>query len=196
MNTPSHFLITAGLENALPRVPIVKSAFLLGSVAPDLPLWLLSIGGLIYYRLILGWSAAETADLMFDQLYFQHPLWLISHNFLHAPLVLLTGLALIWPARRNIGSRARWLFWFLLACLGHSVIDILTHADDGPLLLFPLNWSVRFASPISYWDDRYYGREFQRFELGLDLGLCLYLLSPRLARLMQAIWLRLSNHSR
>lgn len=185
MNTPSHFLITAGLDKFLIRVPIVKSAFLVGSVAPDLSLWLLSIGGAIYYRLILGWSAAETANLMFDKLYFQNPFWIAAHNFLHAPLILLIGLALVWRKHRNIGSRSRWLFWFLLACLGHSVIDILTHVDDGPLLFFPLNWSTRFHSPVSYWDNRYYGQEFQIFEMGLNLLLLIYLARPRIVRYLK-----------
>lgn len=185
MNTPSHFLLTAGLDKLLVRVPIVKNAFLLGSVAPDLPLWLLSIGGILYYRVFLGWSAAETAALMFDKLYFQNPFWIAAHNFLHAPLILLLGLALIWSRRRNIGSRSRWLFWFLLSCLGHSIIDILTHVDDGPLLFFPLDWSTRFYSPVSYWDDRYYGREFQQFEIGLDLLLIIYLISPRMTRCLK-----------
>lgn len=182
MNTPSHFLITAAVDQASPRVPIVKSAFLLGSIAPDLPLWLLSIGGIVYYRLILGWSAADTANRLFDQLFFQDPLWIISHNFLHAPIVLLLGLAWVWQRRRNIGSRSRWLFWFLVACAGHSLIDIFTHANDGPLLLFPFNWTLRFNSPISYWDDRYYGQMFQQFEIGLDLVLLVYLGLPRLLR--------------
>lgn len=170
--------MTAALEKALPRIPIVKTAFLFGSVAPDLPLWLLSIGGLIYYQAILGWSEADTFQLMFDHLYFQHPLWVIGHNFLHAPLILLTGITLVWQSRCNIGSRSRWLFWFLLACLLHSGVDILTHRDDGPLLLFPFNWTFRFISPISYWDDRYYGQEFQKFELAIDVLFLIYLLSP------------------
>ncbi|HEY9661543.1 MAG TPA: metal-dependent hydrolase [Allocoleopsis sp.] len=185
MNTPSHFLMTAALEKALPRIPIVKTAFLLGSVAPDIPLWLLSIGGLVYYHWILGWSDADTFRLMFDQLYFHHPLWVISHNFLHAPIVLLMGLGIVWRSRRNIQSRSRWLFWFLLACLLHTSVDIVTHRDDGPLLFFPFDWTTRFISPISYWDERYYGQEFQLFELSLNLFFLLYLLSPLLQR-----WLR------
>ncbi len=185
MNTPSHFLITAGLEKFLVRVPIVKSAFLFGSVAPDLPLWFLSIGGIVYYRYILGWSASETATLMFDKLYFQNPFWIATHNFLHSPLILLTGLAVVWRKRRNIGSRSRWLFWFLLACLGHSIIDILTHVDDGPLLLFPLDWTTRFRSAVSYWDNRYYGQEFQQFEIGLNLILLIYLVGSRLVRALK-----------
>lgn len=183
--------MTAALEKALPRMPIVKTAFLLGSVAPDLPLWLLSIGGMVYYQKILGCSEAETFQMMFDYLYFQHPLWIVSHNFLHAPLILLAGLALIWRSRRNIGSRSRWLFWFLLACLLHSGVDILTHHDDGPLLLFPFNWTLRFASPVSYWDDRYYGQEFQIFELSIDALFVIYLLRPMIYQ-----WLRRWRRSR
>ena len=182
MNTPSHFLMTAGLDKAFRRVPIVKSAFLLGSVAPDIALWILSIGGIIYYHLILGWSMGETFRLMFDELYFHHPLWLGLCNLLHSPILLLSGLAIVFPRRNNIGSWERWFFWFLLACLFHTTVDIFTHADDGPLLFFPFEWSIRFNSPISYWDPRYYGREFALFELTLDLFLFIYLLSWRVRR--------------
>jgi len=177
--------MTATLDRLLPRVPIQRQAFLIGSVAPDLPLWLLSLGGVVYYHLILGWSLAKSFSLMFDHLYFYNPFWIAFHNLLHAPLLLLLGIALVWRKRRNIGSLYRWLFWFLLACLLHSLIDIFTHADDGPLLLFPLNWSIRFYSPISYWDPRYYGREFSRFELGLDGLLLFYLLRQPLCGFVQ-----------
>jgi membrane-bound metal-dependent hydrolase YbcI (DUF457 family) len=187
MRTPSHFLMTAALDKALPRVPIVKGAFLLGSVAPDLPLWTLSIGGIIYYHWFLGWTFSDTFRLLFDDLFFQNPLWIASHNFLHAPLVLLTGIGFVWRSRRNIGSVSRWLFWFFLACLLHSIVDMFTHVDDGPLLFFPLDWSTRFQSSVSYWDDRYYGREFQRFEMTLNLVLVTYLVSPFLYRWLKRL---------
>lgn len=185
MNTPSHFLMTAALAKALPRVPIQRSAFFWGAIAPDLPLWLLTLGGMIYYRWFLGWSAADTFRLMFDQLYFHHPLWLASHNVLHAPFVLGAGLAWVWPKRRHIGSNHRWLFWFFLACLLHSVVDVFTHADDGPLVFFPLDWQTRFRSPVSYWDSRYFGHVFQWFELALDLACLIYLVYGRLYRLIR-----------
>lgn len=115
--------MTAALDKALPRVPIVKGAFLLGASAPDLPLWLLSIGGILYYHLILGWTRAETA---------------------------------------------------------RSTVDIFTHVDDGPLLLFPLNWTLRFHSAVSYYDDRYYGAIFQQVDLFLNCVFIVYLLYLRL----------------
>ncbi|MGF1498431.1 MAG: metal-dependent hydrolase [Elainellaceae cyanobacterium] len=182
MNTHSHFLMTVALDRTCRRIPIVKSAFLLGSVAPDLPLWLLSIGGLVYYRYLLKWETAAAFHRMFDELFFQHPLWIVPHNLLHAPLVLLVGLGIVWPARRNIGSRSRWCFWFLLACLLHSGVDILTHVDDGPLIFFPFDWQTRFRSAVSYWDDRYYAQTFQLFEQTANLGFLLYLLIPRCYR--------------
>lgn len=176
MNTPSHFLMSAALDRALPRVPIVKSAFLVGSVAPDVPLWLLSLGGVLYYHVFLDWSPTQTANLMFDQLYFEHPVWIALHNLLHSPTLLLMGLALLWKKRRHIMSPWRWGFWFLVSCLLHSTVDILTHVDDGPLLFFPFEWTIRFRSAISYWDDQYYGREVGRIELLLDLFFMVYLL--------------------
>ncbi len=177
--------MTATLDKILPRVPIHRQAFLLGSVAPDIPLWILSLGGIVYYHFILGWSMVETSRWMFGNLYFHHPFWLAFHNLFHAPILLLTGIAVVWKKRRNIGSVDRWLFWFLLACLLHSVVDILTHADDGPLLFFPFNWVLRFHSPISYWDPRYHGREFSRFELILDGLFVFYLLRGRICRFLQ-----------
>ncbi len=46
-----------------------------------------------------------------------------------------------------------------ISCLLHSMIDVATHFDDGPVLFWPLDWSTRFASPVSYWDDDHYGRD-------------------------------------
>lgn len=187
MNTPSHFLMTAALDKALPRVPIHQQAFLLGSVAPDLPLWVLSLGGIVYYHFILGWSMTATSRLIFADLYFYNPFWLAFHNLLHAPILLVLGIALVWKKRRNIGSVGRWLLWFLFACLFHSAVDIFTHVNDGPLLFFPLSWSIRFHSPISYWDPRYHGREFSRFEMALDGLLMFYLLRGRICHFVKRL---------
>ncbi|MEM8714252.1 MAG: metal-dependent hydrolase [Cyanobacteria bacterium P01_A01_bin.3] len=173
MNTPSHFLIGAATTK-FSRHPVVTSAFLLGSIAPDLPLYLLSIGGYFYYTK-RGMSAAETFRYMFDDLFFTDPVWIALHNALHSPLVLAVAIALLWTSRDRIGSLARWSFYFFLACLLHTALDIPTHVHDGPLLLFPLNWSIRFRSSISYWDPNYFGREFTYFELALDALLLLVL---------------------
>ncbi|MEC4987017.1 MAG: metal-dependent hydrolase, partial [Oscillatoria sp. PMC 1076.18] len=168
MNTYSHFLMTAALDKGLPKVPIVKSAFLLGSIAPDIPLVLLFLGSMIYYPLVRGWSGEEAFNYIFGELFFENKAWILLHNLLHAPILLLLGIGLCWKFRRKIGSLQRWLFWFFLACLLHSVVDIFTHASDGMLIFFPFNWTYRFSSPVSYWEPEYYGNEFSKFEFWLN----------------------------
>lgn len=180
MNTPSHLIINAAIHKrataagaSIPRAP-----FLLGAVLPDIPLWLLWMGAYAYYRYVLGDLTVTPMDQRFDQLYFTDPFWLAAHNTLHSPTLLLIVLALLWSSRWRAGSRASWWFWFAAGCLVHTALDIPTHVDDGPLLFFPFEWSIRFQSPVSYWDWRHYGREFAVFELLLNLVLLVYLLGP------------------
>ncbi len=179
--------MTAAIEKSLPKVTIVKSAFLIGSITPDMPLWFLSIGGIIYYHWIKGWSLNKVFNYLFDGLYFHNPFWIACHNVFHSPILLLLGLTLVWRYRNHIGSPHRWCFWFLIACIFHSFVDIFTHADDGPLLFFPLEWTIRFNSPVSYWDPRYHGREFSFFENILDVLLSIYLISPVIYRYFRRI---------
>lgn len=182
MNTPTHLLMTAALRKGLPRFRMVPSAVLLGSVAPDIPLYLLSVGGLIYFQQFAGWTLSDSARHIFDTLYFHDPIWIGLHNLLHSPVSLLGLLAinsLLWS---RAPGRANWMRWFLLACLLHSLVDIVTHYDDGPLLLWPLDWRLRFYSPVSYWDHRHFGNEAARFELLLNFGLIAYLTVPWLYR--------------
>jgi hypothetical protein len=180
VNTPSHLLMTLALrQSTKSRLLIPTSAVIWGSIGPDLPLYLLSLGGYIWYHLILGWSKTATFRHMYDTLYFSDLFWLTGHNFLHAPLMLL-GLALIcWKLKQKLGLAYQWCLWFLAACALHSTVDIFTHVDDGPLLFFPLNWQWRFESAVSYWDHRHFGSQFIILELALDLFLVAYLLQKR-----------------
>ena len=90
----------------------------------------------------------DAADLMFNDLFFKNKAWIAVHNVLHSPLLL--GLLLVPLVFFLEDAVAAWFFWFLLSCLLHTAIDIPTHHNDGPLLLFPLNWELRFESPVSY----------------------------------------------
>ena len=105
-------------------------------------------------------------------LYFQDPWWIAVTSLLHAPLIILL-LGYVGHRRRDRRAGAR-LYWFALGCGLHSLIDILTHRDDGPVLLFPFEWSYRIPAPISYWDPRYGGRIFAPIELAVDLVLIGY----------------------
>ena len=180
MTTPSHLIITAALAKRQRKVELPLWAILIGSVAPDIPLYLLMSGTTAYTWLIGEQSLSEAHEWMAETLFYTSPYWVIPHNFLHAPLILAVGLALLWRYRHTQGTVQRWLFWFLIAAALHTLIDIVTHHSDGPLLLFPFNWSLRFASPISYWDPAHFGRQFFVFELTLDALLIFYLLRERI----------------
>ena len=185
MNPPSHLLINAAIRRWVAPASIRSSAFLLGAILPDIPLTLLWIGAYVYEHYIRGDSSVRLMDERFDKLYFTDPLWIISYNGLHAPLILLAVLALLWPFRAALGTHRHWLFWLAAGCLVHSMLDIPVHVHDGPLLLFPFDWNLRFHSPVSYWDRRYYGREFGLFEIGLDSVLLLALFGPKLWQWLQ-----------
>lgn len=182
MNTPSHWLITAALDKRFRALPIAHGAFLLGSVAPDMPLYLLTLAGWIHLHLIRGWSTVDAFRYMFDIQFFRDPVWIVGHNALHAPLLLLIGGVGLWRLRRRFPGASTWGIGFVLGCLLHTAVDIPVHVDDGPLLLFPLEWTLRFRSVVSYWDPRHYGTQFFWFELALDLGLAAYLWGSGLLR--------------
>lgn len=182
MRTPSHFLITAALANHYQkRGRIHQTALLLGSVMPDLPLVLLSGTWALYLLLSEGRPITSIHSFMFDEFYFNNPWWMSAHNLFHAPILLLTGLALTYHARAAKGLRF-WLFWFFAGCLLHTLLDIPTHATDGPLLLFPFNWEWRFHSPVSYWEQTHFGSVFTVFEYTFDGLLLGYLLISRLRK--------------
>lgn len=187
VNTPSHLIITAALRRraraSKPQLHVPLSAVLWGSVAPDLPLTIMSIFGGLYYRFIVGRPLRESMEYIFNDLYFNNPWWIAAHNTLQAPFILATVLIILWSYRNQASHKLRhWFFWFMASCSLHSFIDILTHNDDGPLLLFPFNWRVRFESPVSYWDRDHYAGIFGIFENTLCVLLLVYLVWPHYQR--------------
>jgi hypothetical protein len=85
--------------------------------------------------------------------------------------------------RFGLRQKKKWgisLYWFTVACSIHALIDIVTHHSDGPLLFFPLNWSVRFRAPVSYWDIQHSGKVMALFEQLLNSAILIYLAITRL----------------
>lgn len=157
---------------------IINSAFLLGSVIPDIPLGLLHIGYYLYTRFFLGIPKPGWMPPGFDYLYIINPWWIASHNFLHSLSVLLSYLILLWKFRNRIMSVGRWLFWMVVGSSIHTTLDIFTHVNDGPLLFWPFDLQTRFHSPISYYDPAYFGEMFTIFEWILDALLLVYITVP------------------
>jgi hypothetical protein len=149
-----------------------------GAITPDFPLVLLSIFGGMYFR-STGMTTREAANHMFEKLYFSDPGWISAHHLFHAPFLLAAYTLILYPLRKH--RVAYWLLWFVAGCSLHSLVDILTHYDDGPLVFFPLNWTYRFHS-ISYWDRKHGGAWFGWLELALNIVLLSYLLIPWLVK--------------
>ena len=177
MQTYSHFLLTAVLQNRLQQQGTnrEKRSLLLGSVAPDVPLTLISIGYVLDRRFIRPQLPDKTrCSPTYNDLYFNNPWWIAAHNMLHAPLpIMALGLLGYLARRRRWGFR---LFWFAVGCGLHSAVDFATHVDDGPLLFFPLDWHKRASAPISYWDNQHGGRVFRFLEHLLDIVLVINLI--------------------
>ena len=170
----SHADASEQTDNSVPAMQ--TKSFLLGSVAPDIPLILLTVVFLAR-DLITGsvGGADSSLDNLFRHLFYHDPWVKTAHNLFHAPLlILLYGAIGYWAWRRG----KRWgpaVFWFAVACMIHTLIDIPLHYDDGPLVFFPFDWETRFYSPISYWDPRRYGIQFAIMEHIVVLGMLVYL---------------------
>lgn len=212
MQTYSHFLLTAVLNRPLKKkatesekVPPVRTgALMLGSIMPDLPLIGLTIGCIVL-DLVSGirfnpeneaaFFAESYVGRLFRDWFFNDP-WVIAlHNLFHSPLLCIAYMLIAYWAWRRGKKWAPWFFWLAAASLLHTLIDIPLHYDDGPLLLFPLNWSWRFYSPVSYWDPAHYGREFGIFEHLLDVVLLGVLLLMNRQRLWGWVQRRLGRQT-
>ncbi len=176
MMTQSHFLISAAFASGFRKrgVGVSMAAILVGSVAPDIPLVLLTF----WFWLVPMRGAPRTHDelfgSMYDEYFFSEPVWIASHSVLHAPFVLILLGLMGWLAIRRDVPAGAFLLWFAASALVHTGIDTLTHIHDGPLLLFPFDWSYRFRAPVSYWDPRYGGAVFSRIEWALNAVLIGY----------------------
>ncbi len=117
-------------------------------------------------------------EQLLNAIYFTGPFG-TTGSALHSIIPVGGLLALYWVLRLGRFDRRRVLLWFLLGWAGHTVVDFLTHVDDLRLLFWPLSdW--RWASPVSYYNPRYYGREFMLVSHASMLVIMAVLLRRRL----------------
>ena len=153
----------------------ISGAF--GAVLPDLPAGLAAI----YYgsTYLLG-GDVPAGETMLDAVFFKGPFG-TTGSALHSvvlPAAALAVYAAVRFGRVGVDPR-RIVFWFLVGWAGHTVADFLTHVDDTRPLFWPLSgWE--WSSPVSYYNPRYYGREFLALEHGGMLVISLLLLYRRL----------------
>jgi len=78
LNTlPTHLVINAAIQKKFGvKFKVAKSAFLWGSVLPDLPFGLLGWGTYAYYRFILQQDTSGVMENVIHYSYFNNPWWL------------------------------------------------------------------------------------------------------------------------
>ena len=170
MITTSHAVINAFVARRSPvRTHLARpthAAFVFGGIAPDLALYALNLGAIVYYPLVDGLSVSEAHQRAMDDLYFNSAWWIVGHNLLHAPIILLALIAGASAMKPPWRQRVRFL---AVGALLHSIIDVVVHHDDGPLVFFPVSWSIRFSSPVSYWDPDHYGSFMRPIDLAVTV---------------------------
>lgn len=109
-------------------------AFLLGAIAPDMPLF---VAGIMH--LAEGGGTRHAYELIMEQMWVR-----AADNWTHS-LVVAVALLAVGYLSRSLHFKAFAMGWLL-----HSAIDLATHADDATPPLWPFSQRT-LRSPISYW---------------------------------------------
>jgi membrane-bound metal-dependent hydrolase YbcI (DUF457 family) len=174
MNTPAH-LIFGAAAFARPDAPRVTLAALLGSLLPDLSLYLLvlwSIG-------VMGIAPR----VVFGEMYFSdgwQAIFAVDHSIILWGLLLAIALLL----------RRSFVTAFAGSGLLHAGVDFLLHHDDARRQFWPITDWV-FRSPVSYWDGRYFGHFVAPLEVLACAALTLMLWRRFSGGVMRAILMAL-----
>ncbi len=140
MNTPSHTVLN--LAFLLPLDPTVPMAIAIGSVLPDVPMFLM-----------YGWAkliCRQPEAQIWRETYWQ-PGWQTWNHLFHS--IPLAAIALVLASWWQAPAIALGSASVLLHCLG----DLPVHHDDAHRHFLPFS-HYRFISPISYWDPKHHGR--------------------------------------
>lgn len=174
MKTPSHALVGylsarfMGFDRAKTTVCV------LGACLADLPLSL----AYVYFLVECYWQAGHYDGVFIqarmDGIYFENSWLLIAHNLFHSPVSIgyLMLIALICFKLKN-GNMGLALA-YLVGSLSHALLDVISHINDGPLVLWPLNDEIRFVGLFSHW--------FMGLPLLIELGAILGLISIFLSK--------------
>lgn len=151
MKTPTHALLGFALAKIC-RFNKQQTGFCIaGAVLPDLPLILTSL----YLALMPMVEKTTMTPTLFkhqmDALYFDGSWLPVAHNLLHAPLSILYAALAATIICFNRPDHHPLIRAFALGALSHSLLDVISHIDDGPLILWPLDSSLRLTGLFSHW---------------------------------------------
>lgn len=166
MKSPTHFLIGHCCARALRWQGRDARLLVLGACLPDLPIILCwpAIG--LYTAMTGGAFDMARFRSIADGLYFSDSLLSGLHNLMHSPVslcFLLLVAGIVFP------SNAVWrraIVIVLAGALSHSLVDIVSHVEDGPLVLWPLENSIRIRGPVSHWNPAHGGIWVTAIETG------------------------------
>jgi len=164
MKTPTHAVAGWLIARWLNLPASGSKAVVIGAAVPDGPVIVVgtAIGALCHVN-----GRPDLFKPVMDAVYFGDTGLGDAHSFLHSPanLVLIAiGVYLMRPFFRGVSD---WLGCFLLGAVSHAVLDVLTHVEDAPLMLWPFSLEFRWPGPVSHWDHRYYGDIVTVAEIGL-----------------------------
>lgn len=148
MRTYSHFLITALIWDILERrQPPIRTGrgFLIGAVLPDVPLLLLTLWYLVY-RLKSDCPPSENDPFYgpeYNNYFYNNNIWKLGTSLFHAPFLIMVYASFGAMISRFSQKWGHGIMWFAISCGLHSVLDIMTHVEDGVLVFFPFNWDYR-----------------------------------------------------
>ena len=166
MITTTHVVTNSLIAQRWPHLLGSRKAFIVGGFAPDVGLTLMSAGAAIVLPRTRGITRQEALQIGFEDLFFNSKSWIAASNVFHSPVVLA---ALLLASTRMTGQTAKRVRSFALGAALHIAMDVPVHVDDGPVLLWPLNWNYRFESAFSYWDRDHYGGIIAPIDIGITV---------------------------
>jgi len=137
-----------------------------GAVLPDAPLF--AAGLFSWLQTICEYLGLSFVAHM-DAFYFDSAGFIALHHLLHSP-TSLAMLLCFWLGLKHFERTDLRALWFLCGAASHSVVDVITHAEDGILVLWPLNWNYRFNSGLDQWNMQGAGFWLAAFEATFVVG--------------------------
>ena len=176
MNTQTHVLLAVAAVVPLvqrpslsppssQRIRLLVIAAVVGGFLPDASLFVMALTGMVQQ---------VPTEIIFREWYFNdfwQRLGAITNSI---PIYSLISIVCLWihrryavpdelDMRRSTCSAAEFLFVLSTSSLLHALTDLPLHHGDGHPHFWPLsNWI--YASPVSYWDPRYHGHEWEVVE--------------------------------
>lgn len=157
MNTPAHVIFSLALLGRTRAVRYVL-AITAGALIPDLLI-------ILFYGLE---KIRGIPERVIWQDHYYDPFWQGLFDVANSIPLIAIALGISFHFRKTVLSMV------LASMLIHCFLDFPVHHDDGHRHFYPFS-DFRFASPLSYWDPRYYGNIVGIVEIILFVTGCIYL---------------------